>query len=241
MQQPIRKQVGRSLTMSRRLAHLEDLASFFQKKTRMDHLPKSKETISRFEKLLAALAASKTDFAVVGGLAIIFNGYPRLTLDADILVHAAPENLRRLLQCLEQWGEGFARELKPEDFVFEAGAVRVTEDFDLDIFTRMRDKSLDDFRPQLRYLEMSGVRIPPSVARRFDFSQAGFLARQGQIGCVGHAVNSRSRRQTEMISPSLCFYFCSNSQKAYNYLHETIHSHCSSRRTGRRRILGDVP
>jgi len=126
----------------------------------MDQSPKSKETISRFEKLLAALVNSHVDFAVVGGLAIIFNGYPRLTLDADILVQDAPENLRKLLQCLEQWGEGFARELKPEDFVFQEGAIRVTEEFDLDIFTRMRGKSLDDFRPQLRYLETGGVRIP---------------------------------------------------------------------------------
>ncbi len=126
----------------------------------MDHSSKPKETISRFEKLLVALAASETDFAVVGGLAIIFNGYPRLTLDADIIVSDSPKNLRQLLKCLEQWGEGFARELKPEDFIFESGAIRVTEDFDLDIFTRMRGKSLDDFRPQLRYLETSGVRIP---------------------------------------------------------------------------------
>jgi hypothetical protein len=33
---------------------------------------------------LAALAAHRVDFAVVGGLAVIFNGYPRLTLDVDI-------------------------------------------------------------------------------------------------------------------------------------------------------------
>ena len=126
----------------------------------MDHSSKSKETTSRFEKLLAALVASEVDFAVVGGLAVIFNGYPRLTLDADVLVRDAPENLRKLLKCLEQWGEGFARELKPEDFVFQEGSIRVTEEFDLDIFTRMRGKSLDDFRPQLRYLETGGVRIP---------------------------------------------------------------------------------
>jgi hypothetical protein len=126
----------------------------------MDQSSKSKETISRFEKLLAALVVSKVDFAVAGGLAIIFNGYPRLTLDADILIHDTPENLRKLLLCLGQWGEGFARELKPEDFVSQEGAIRVTEEFDLDIFTRMRGKSLDDFRPQLRYLETGDVSIP---------------------------------------------------------------------------------
>ena len=47
----------------------------------MDHSPNPKEITTRFEKLLAALASSRVDFAVVGGLAVIFNGYPRLTLD----------------------------------------------------------------------------------------------------------------------------------------------------------------
>ena len=119
-----------------------------------------KETTSQYEKLLAALVVSGVDFAVVGGVAVILNGYPRYTQDADIIVQPSPENLQRMLACLEKWGEGWARELKPEDFQVEAGAVRVTEDFDLDIFTRMMDKTLDDFRPSLRYEEMKGVRIP---------------------------------------------------------------------------------
>jgi hypothetical protein len=125
----------------------------------MNHSPEPREITTRFEKLLAGLAADGVDFAVVGGLAVILNGYPRFTLDANIIIHAAPENLRKLLARLEQWGEGWARELKPEDLVLESGAVRVMEEFDLDIFTRMRDKTLDDFRPRLRFLETSGVRI----------------------------------------------------------------------------------
>jgi hypothetical protein len=126
----------------------------------MEHSPESRETFSRFEKLLVALVKGGVDFAVVGGLAVIFNGYPRLTLDADILVSDTPENLRKLLACLENWGEGWARELKPEDFVAEEGCIRVMEDFDLDIFTRMRERKLDDFRPGLRFLEAENVRIP---------------------------------------------------------------------------------
>jgi hypothetical protein len=126
----------------------------------MEHSPEPKETASRFEKLLVALAASRVDFAVVGGLAVIFNGYPRFTLDADILVHDAPDNLRRLLDCLAGWGEGWARELKPEDFAPQEGSIRVMEEFDLDIFTRLRGKALDDFRPRLRHLETGGLRIP---------------------------------------------------------------------------------
>jgi Nucleotidyltransferase of unknown function (DUF6036) len=114
----------------------------------------------QFEKLLAALVADGVDFATVGGLAVTMNGYVRATEDADIIVSDSPENLRKLLQSLEKWGQGFARELTVGDFTVQEGSIRVVEDFILDIFTRMRGKSLDDFRPQLRYLETDGVRIP---------------------------------------------------------------------------------
>ena len=126
----------------------------------MDHLPKPREITSRFEKLLAGLAVDGIDFAVVGGLAVILNGYPRLTLDADIFVAEVPDNLERLINSLKGWGEGWARELKPQDFIGMEGAVRVMEEFDLDIFTRLNDRTLDHFRPRLRFLETSGVRIP---------------------------------------------------------------------------------
>lgn len=111
------------------------------------------QTPSQFEKLLAGLARSGVDFAVVGGLAVILNGYPRLTVDADIIVHSSPENLRKLLQFLGNWGEGFARELSLEDFIIEQGAIRVSEEFDLDIFVKMHGKTIDDFRPNLRFFE----------------------------------------------------------------------------------------
>jgi len=60
---------------------------------RLEPSPEPRETTSRFEKLLAALVTNRVDFAVVGGLAVIFNGYPRLTLDADVLVDDRPDNL----------------------------------------------------------------------------------------------------------------------------------------------------
>jgi hypothetical protein len=34
------------------------------------------------------------------------------------------------------------------------------EEFDLDIFTRLRGKTLNDFRPRLRHLETGSARIP---------------------------------------------------------------------------------
>jgi hypothetical protein len=118
------------------------------------------ENFSQFEKLLVELARSSVDFAVVGGIAVSLNGYIRATDDADILVQDSPDNLRKLLACLSRWGEGWARELTLEDFVPQEGSIRVMEEFDLDIFTRMRGRSLDDFRPRLRFLNSHEVQIP---------------------------------------------------------------------------------
>ena len=137
------------------------------------------ENFFPYERLLVALVHSGFDFAVVGGVAISFNGFVRATEDVDIIVNPAPENLRKLIECLKQWGEGWARELKSEDFVIEAGAIRLIEDFALDMFVSMRKKTLADFRPRLRHLGNRRCPHPVSFARRPRFSQTGFLARQG--------------------------------------------------------------
>lgn len=118
------------------------------------------QSLSQYGKLLAALSAADVDYAVVGGLAVIFNGYPRLTLDADIVVDDTPANIERMLVVLRGWGEGWARELSIADFVPEEGAVRLGEDFELDIFTRLRGLGWKDFQPRLRFIDHVGVRIP---------------------------------------------------------------------------------
>ena len=117
------------------------------------------ENFFRFGSLLVELARAGIDFAAVGGVAISLNGFIRATDDVDILVKNSPDNLRKLLACLKNWGEGWARELRVEDFLIEEGSVRVIENFDLDIFVKMRGRTLDDFRPNLRHFESDGVQI----------------------------------------------------------------------------------
>ena len=141
----------------------------------------AKEIISPFERLLANLNVAEIDYAVVGGVAVIANGYLRLTDDLDIIVNDRPENIRKLLECLRQWGEGWARELKPEDFVPQEGCLRVMEEFDLDIFTHMRGKSLEDFRPRLRCLETSSTRIPHLSPEDLIFLKQGSWREKDQL------------------------------------------------------------
>lgn len=125
----------------------------------MENQPSPRETLSRFEKLLAGLVRARVDFAVVGGVAVILNGYHRQTNDTDILVDPSPENVRRLLDFLCDWGEGWARELRSEDFIPQEGSIRVIEEFELDLFTQMSGRRLSDFRPHLRHLQSGDCRI----------------------------------------------------------------------------------
>ena len=49
-----------------------------------------------------------------------------------------------MLDELGNFGEGHARELSPADFSDSEGAIRIIEDFPLDVFTIMRSKRYAD-------------------------------------------------------------------------------------------------
>lgn len=102
---------------------------------------------SAFEKLLAALSAGNVDYILVGGLAVALCGFVRATEDVDILVRVDDENIQRLLDVLANFGQGAAAELDVKDFAMEEGAIRVIEDFPLDIFTQMSGYRYEDLAP----------------------------------------------------------------------------------------------
>jgi len=68
----------------------------------------------------------------------------------DILIEPSRENIRKMLDVLINWGEGFAAELAIEDFPVSPGAVRIIEDFPLDIFTILSGKTYNDFWPSAK-------------------------------------------------------------------------------------------
>ncbi len=113
-----------------------------------------------FEKLLVALVRGGVEFAVVGGIACALNGYVRTTDDVDLLVARDEANLERLLKVLRGIGQGYARELAPADFTDEEGAIRVVEDFPIDIFVRMGGHHLEDLRAHIRHSRIADTPVP---------------------------------------------------------------------------------
>ena len=72
--------------------------------------------ISRdFKEWLELLNAHKVDYLVVGAHALAFHGCPRFTGDLDILAKPNPENARRILKALTEFGFG-KLQLTEDDF-----------------------------------------------------------------------------------------------------------------------------
>ena len=125
----------------------------------MNPSPNPDQTLSQYEGLLVGLSRAEFEFALVGGVAVILNGYARVTQDLAILVAKYPENIQRLLGYLIHWGEGWAREIQPQEFVAQEGSIRISEDFDLDVLTLMRGHAWEDFISRASSFETQGVRI----------------------------------------------------------------------------------
>jgi hypothetical protein len=117
--------------------------------------------ITSYEKLLESLVQAQVKFALAGGLAVCLNGFVRTTDDVDILIDNSPDNIARLTSVLADFGDGFGKDLTASDLTNEPGAVRIYEDFILDIFVQMNGKTLADYSPWIGYHALkSGVQIP---------------------------------------------------------------------------------
>jgi len=115
-----------------------------------------------FEKLLVLLADAGVEFIVVGGIAVSIQGYVRLTEDVDLLLEGSPANVRRVLDRLASYGEGFASELAVEDFDDEEGAIRIveeTEQCQVDLFTRMSGRRYADVISDADLFDVAGRQV----------------------------------------------------------------------------------
>ena len=112
-----------------------------------------------YEKLLAKLVRAEVKFMIVGGVAVALNGFVRTTEDIDVLIEASAENVTRLLDELRNFGEGHARELSPADFSDSEGAIRIIEDFPLDVFTMMRGKRYADLVVSTKTTRIDDVEV----------------------------------------------------------------------------------
>ncbi len=138
---------------------------------------------------------------MAGGVACALNGFIRATDDLDILIEATPPNILKLLKVLESWGEGYARELRVEDFPLEPGAVRIIENFPLDVFTVLSGKTYSDFLPHTKknrhgipYLDIKSlIETKKNTHREKDSIDILALKRLAEENHQGKTMKKRKR------------------------------------------------
>lgn len=73
--------------------------------------------IARSKALFASLEKHNVKYVVIGGIAAILHGVPRMTGDIDLFIEATVENARRILAVLAELGYDTADLVNPEGLV----------------------------------------------------------------------------------------------------------------------------
>lgn len=91
--------------------------SMHQKKSGANIINGDTTVLSKdFSEFLRLLNNNNIRYLVVGGYAVAFHGYPRYTRDIDVWVQRSPQNAKKMLKVLEQFGFG-SLDIKKEDFM----------------------------------------------------------------------------------------------------------------------------
>ncbi|MCB0722323.1 MAG: nucleotidyltransferase [Ignavibacteriae bacterium] len=97
-----------------------------------------------YKEFIESLNENKVEYLLVGGYAVIYYGYPRLTLDMDIWVNPSEENAQKIIHALVSF-EYPTQNINVQDFstpdtVFQIGVAPVR----IDILTSIEGVSFDE-------------------------------------------------------------------------------------------------
>jgi hypothetical protein len=57
-----------------------------------------------FKEFLQLLIKNEVDYLIVGGYAVGYHGYPRFTGDLDIWLNPVPQNSKKIMKCIDEFG-----------------------------------------------------------------------------------------------------------------------------------------
>lgn len=109
--------------------------------------------------LCRELNRREAKYVVVGGLAIIAAGFPRITTDVDLIVAADPENEAKVFGALSTLPDNAVRELQPGELQ-QYNVIRVGDEILVDL---MRSAGGIDYAEAAKHIvvrEVGGVPIP---------------------------------------------------------------------------------
>jgi hypothetical protein len=98
-------------------------------------------------------------YLIVGGFAIITAGYPRLTVDVNILMDVSPGNEARVFKALESLPDRAVLQLRPGE-VAEYTVVRVADEITVDLMKSAGGIEYAEASSEIVTRVIDGVAIP---------------------------------------------------------------------------------
>ena len=105
------------------------------------------------------LNAEGARYVIVGGMAMISHGLYRTTMDVDLLVDAAPENVEKTCRALAVLADQASLEVHPDDVAHYA-VVRINDEITIDLMGTACGISYENAVPDIEWRELGGVEIP---------------------------------------------------------------------------------
>lgn len=116
-------------------------------------------TLDDLVQLCRHLNEAGAKYVVIGGFAVILNGFTRTTGDIDLLVDSSLENVTRLKDALLYLPDQAVREIAPEE-VAQYQVVRVADEIIVDLMHKACEVTYDHARAHIAHFNVGEVRIP---------------------------------------------------------------------------------
>jgi hypothetical protein len=113
-----------------------------------------------FSEFIACCVARDVRFLVVGGYALAAHGHPRFTKDIDIWLWIDPDNGRRVVEALDDFGFG-SLGLTVNDFVEPGVVVQLGHaPKRIDLLTSIDGVAFEECWPTRVEIEVGGISVP---------------------------------------------------------------------------------
>ena len=123
--------------------------------------------------LCRALNAHGARYIVVGGMAVIQQGFLRATDDIDLLLDKSPQNIENVRSALEILPDKAILEMQPDDLE-NYTVVRVADEILVDLMLSTCGISYEQAKDEIEWMEIDDVPIP--------FATATLLLKMKQTG-----------------------------------------------------------
>lgn len=113
-----------------------------------------------FKEFLKLCLDHEVRFLVVGGLAVVHHGHPRLTLDMEIWIDRTVENGQRIIRVLKNFG--FRNpEVTPQDFAKESQILRMGfKPTAIELFNRIPGVDFAECYERRVFAKMGRMQVP---------------------------------------------------------------------------------